>query len=281
MVQAYFLDSSYFAVTVARRAGVPHVLRVRNNLGYWRTPKHRLLNRLIRPWVDLSLTNSDTGRDALVRQDGVPAERVAVIENGVDLDRFGDVTPPAFGGVVRVGCVANLRPVKNVDGLVRAARTVVDRFPHVVFEVAGEGEERPALERLVQQLGLADRFLFRGRSDDVPAFLRGMDVAVLPSHSESLSNAVLEYMAAARPVVATDVGANAKLVRHGRDGIIVPPGDDTALAEGIGKLLADPMTARVMGRSARERVAANYSRETMRRNFEALYLRLALGERGA
>ncbi|WP_149112801.1 glycosyltransferase [Limnoglobus roseus] len=274
IVQAYFLDSSYFAVALARRSGVPHVLRVRNNLGYWLTRKHRLLNRLMRPWVDLSLTNSETGRESLIRQDGLSPDRVMMIENGVDLDRFGDATP-TFSGTVRVGCVANLRPIKNIDGLMRAARLVVERFPNVVFEVAGEGEERSKLEALKQELNLGERFVFRGRVDDVPQFLRSIDMAVLPSHSESLSNAILEYMAAGRAIVATDVGANAKLIQHGREGVIVLPGNDQMLADGIGTLLQNPASARGMARLARARVAAGYSRDAMRTKFEELYLRLA------
>ncbi len=274
IVQAYFLDSSYFAVALARRVGVPHVLRVRNNLGYWLTPRHRLLNRLIRPWVHLSLTNSETGREALIKQDGLSPEQVVMIENGVDLDRFGDVNPPMFSTTVRVGCVANLRPVKNIDGLLRAAQLVLDRCPQVVFEVAGEGEERAKLGALHRELNLGSRLVFRGRVDDVPGFLRTLDVAVLPSHSESLSNAVLEYMAAGRAIVATDVGANAKLIAHGREGVIVPPGNDAAFADGIVLLVQNPTQARDMARLARVRVASGYSRDAMRQKFEALYLRL-------
>jgi L-malate glycosyltransferase len=138
IVQAYFLDSSYFALPIARHAGVPTLVRVRNNLGYWLTPKHRLLNRLVAPLVDCSLTNSEAGRKKLIEHDGVPADRVVAIENGVDLDRFANRVPPRFADTVRVGCVANLRPVKNVDGLMRAAQAIRDWFPNVVFEVAGE-----------------------------------------------------------------------------------------------------------------------------------------------
>ena len=103
--------------------------------------------------------------------------------------------------------VANLRPVKDVERLVHAAADLAGRFPEVTFHVAGEGDERPRLERLLGELGLAARFRLEGSVRDIPAFLARLDVAVLCSRSEGMSNAVLEYMAAGRPVVATAVGA--------------------------------------------------------------------------
>ena len=268
VVQAYFLDSAYFAAGVARWCRVPRVVRVRNNLGYWLTRKHRLLGRAVRPLVDVTLTNTAAGRDQLQRE----GERAAVIENGVDLDRFRDVVPPDMTRpVVRIGCVANLRPVKNIDGLMRAARVVCDRFPQAVFEVAGDGEQRAELERLRASLGLGDRFVLRGPVADVPGFLAGCELAVLPSHSEGMSNAVLEFMASGRAVVATAVGATPDLLDGGRCGLLVPPGDDPALAAAVDRLLTEPGLAGTLGNAARRRAEREYSRAAMVRRFEDFY----------
>src|SRR5262249_49168284 len=153
---------------------------------------------------------------------------------GVDFDRFGETTPPDTARpVIRIGAVANLRRVKNIDGLVRAAAAVCRADPRARFEVAGEGVERPSLEQQIQQAGLADRFRLRGAVPDVPGFLATLDIAVLCSHSESMSNALLEYMAAGRAIITTDVGCNARVIRNGIDGLIVPPGDDSALERAI------------------------------------------------
>ena len=271
----YFLDSAYFALPVAKLCGVRRVVRVRNNLGYWLTRKHRLLNRLARPWVDAVLTNSDTGRQALIDADGLEPARVVVVENGVDLDRFADAPLPfSWPGIVRVGCVANLRPVKNIDGLMHAAKLVLARCPHAVFEVAGDGEQRGDLERLHAELGLGDRFVLRGSVADVPGFLKSIDVAVLPSNSEGMSNALLEMMAAGRAVVATDVGANARLVADGVGGRVVPPGDVAALADAISELIGAQETARRYGRAAQEFVAAKYGRAAMVARFTEFFERL-------
>lgn len=263
IVQTYFLDSAYFAVPLAKLLGVKRVLRVRNNLGYWLTRKHRALDRMIRPFVSAMLTNCDTGREALER-DG--SRNVIVLENGVDLPVLKS---PAPTGPV-IGCVANLRPVKNIDGLLRAAAIVHRTRPDVTFAIAGDGPERASLEALRDSLGLQSAVRFHGSVSDVPAFLSTVSFAVLPSHSEGMSNALLEAMASAKPVVATHVGANARVL--GETGLIVPSKDDAALAEGMLGLLNRDCAA--LGRLARRHVEEHYSRESMVRRFEAYYEQL-------
>ncbi len=172
----------------------------------------------------------------------------------------------------RVGTVANLRPVKNIAGLMRAAKSLLADFPHLRFEVAGDGEQRAELEALHRELGLGDRFNLRGSISDVPAFLRSLDVAVLPSHSEGMSNAVLEYMAAGLPVVATAVGATPTLLAG--CGVLVPPNDDAALSSALAELLRNPDRAAELGAAARRRVEAEYSRDAMRQRFERFYREL-------
>jgi len=276
IAQIYFLDSAYFGVPVARLAGVPKIVRVRNNLSYWLTRKHRLLNRVLRPFVNATLTNSEAGRVALVEQDGLRRDRIDVIENGVDLERFHPARHRPFSGdAIRVGCVANLRPVKNIDGLLRTASVLLKEFPNLIFEVAGEGEQRPELEKLHAELGLGTRFRFLGSVRAIPDFLTGLDLAVLPSHSEGMSNALLEAMAAGRPIVATDVGANATLLDGGHCGMIVATSSDRDLIAATRRALADPVSARRCGASARLRVEREYSRDAMRLRFEEFYLKLA------
>jgi glycosyltransferase involved in cell wall biosynthesis len=131
---------------------------------------------------------------------------------------------------------------------------------------------RRRLESLRSSLGLGNSFTLAGSVADVPRFLASVNVAVLPSHSEGMSNALLEAMAAGRAVVATDVGANARVL--GDAGLIVPPRDDAALAAAILRLLDEPILAAKLGQAARQRVEANFSREAMRQRFEDFYLEL-------
>jgi glycosyltransferase involved in cell wall biosynthesis len=254
---------------------VRHVVRVRNNVGYWLTGRHHWPSYLMGRLASVTLTNSEAARQAIREAEGLPPDRVRVFENGVDVERFAGLRAPDTGGpVVRVGVVANLRPVKNVDGLIRVAVDLCRNDDRVSFDVAGDGDQRAALERQIREAGLGDRFRLRGAVADVAAFLGGIDVAVLPSHSESMSNALLEYMAAGRAIVATDVGANAQLLSHGREGLVVPGGDDGALGRAVGRLLREPDLARALGAAARRRAATEYSRAAMVGRFETFFASL-------
>lgn len=271
VVQSYLVDSTYFALPLARLTG-RSAIRVRNNLGYFLSPLHRRLGRLVGRLAHISLTNSDDGARAMVESDGVPIGRVRVVENGVDMDRFAAVAPlRADQPIVRIGAVANLRPVKNLDGLIRAAAIVCRTRPDVRFELAGEGEQRKSLEELIRQLGLTDRVHLHGAERNVPGFLDRIQVAVLCSHSESMSNALLEYMAAGRAIVVTDVGASARICRDGREGLVVPTGDDAALANAIGRLVDDSALATRLANAARAKVSRDYARPAMVRRFTELY----------
>ncbi|CAN5133697.1 N/A [soil metagenome] len=274
VVQAYFMDSAYFAIPVAKFCGIRKIVRVRNNLGYWLTRKHRVLNRVMRRFVSVTLTNSEQGREQLVRE---RVGSVHVIENGVDTFHLNTLRSEDSASRLTVMCVANLRPVKNIDGLLRAAANIVQQRPEVHFEIAGDGPERGHLESLRDSLGLQQHVTFRGSVSDIPAFLTTGSVAVLPSHSEGMSNALLEMMAAGLGVVATDVGANARVLAD--TGVIVPPGNDVALVAGILSLLDQPERAVQLGVSARQRVEAHFSRHAMCRQFEDFYLSLVAGVR--
>src|SRR5262249_12459235 len=156
-------------------------------------------------------------------------------------------------------------------GLVRAAAELRRSHSHVQFEVAGNGEQRPELEALRARLGMGESFRLLGSVSDIPVFLARQDIAVLCSHSEGMSNGLLEYMAAGRAIVATDVGANARLIADGIHGLIVPAKDPAALVAALKRLIECPMEARKMAAAARRRVEIEYSREAMVRRFEDFY----------
>jgi glycogen(starch) synthase len=181
-----------------------------------------------------------------VRGCGAP---VHVVPSGVRGPAF-TAAPTGGAGIVFVG---RLHAQKGVDTLVRAAALL----PGVPVTLAGDGPERAAVELLARQLGVTDRVRVTGFRPhrEVPALLAGADVVVLPSRYEELGTALVEAMAAGRPVVASAVGGIPELVRDGVDGLLVPPGDPAALAGAIEKLLADPDLAATLGASGRARVA--------------------------
>lgn len=271
VVQTYFLDSTYFAVPLARLAGVRKVIRVRNNIGHWLTPKHRTLGRVIGRIADVTLTNSHPGRTALQRSERGNVNKLRVLENGVDLERFAKVPPPRRGqDIVTVGAIGNLRPVKGMDVLIRAAAMTGSAR----FVVAGEGEQRRELQALIDALGLTQRFRLLGRVDDIPSFLAAIDIAAVPSRAEGMSNALLEFLAAGRPVVATDVGANRQLLSGGQHGLLVPPDQPALLARALNQLIEDESLSIRLAAAGRRYVETHYDRQTMSLRFEEFYRRL-------
>jgi glycosyltransferase involved in cell wall biosynthesis len=273
LVQTYFLDSTYFGVPLARISGVRRVVRVRNNLGHWLTPKHRALGRVMGRLVDATLTNCEQARTALLNAEGGSPRKVVVLENGVNSIPLAALRREQRAPR-RIGAVANLRPVKGVAVLVQAAALLARRWPDVTFHVAGEGNQRVNLERLIERQGLSERFVLEGTVADIPKFLNSLDVFVLPSFAEGMSNALLEAMAAGRPIVATDVGANSHVLAKGQCGQLTPAGEPQRLADAIETLLSNPSAAWKLGESARRHVAAHYSREAMVNRFEDFYERL-------
>jgi glycosyltransferase involved in cell wall biosynthesis len=280
VLQVYFPDSSYFGVPAAWLARVKHRVRTRNNIGHWLTPLHRRLGRALNLLATQTVANCHAARAALLSAEKPRPESVIVLENGVDLGRFGDIPSLAArlaDAAPHVGVVANLRPVKGIDVFVQAAAEVRRRHPQAIFTVAGAGELRAKLEQQAAAAGLAGHFTLAGSQSDVPGFLAGLDVAVLCSHAEGMSNALLEYMAAGRAIVSTAVGAATEMIEHGVHGLLVPPGDARQLAETIGHLLADRGLAQRLGAAARERALLCYSREAMVRRFEDFYAGLMAG----
>jgi glycosyltransferase involved in cell wall biosynthesis len=277
VLQVYFPDSTYFGVPVARLAGVPYVLRTRNNLNHWMTPRDRFLGRLYNWLVTATLTNCEAARQAVLADEKSAPESVIVLENGVDLGPFLEVArvdPSRPKKARRVGVVANLRAVKGLEIFVEAAAQLAAELPGVHFQIAGEGELRPHLEHRIRELGLTERFTLPGSLRNIPAFLETLDVAVLCSLAEGMSNAVLEYMAAGRPVVATAVGHTVHVIDDGVHGLLVPPGNAPALAHAVRRLVRDPALAARLGEAARRRARDRYSREVMVRNFEDFYQNL-------
>jgi glycosyltransferase involved in cell wall biosynthesis len=271
IVQPYFPDSTCFGVFVAKLAGVRHIVRTRRNLGYWMKPVDRWLGRIYGRMVDATLANCEACRQAVIEQEGARPESVVVIENGIDLTPFRAIPPlePHVNGRLRrVGMVANLRPVKGPDVFVRAAALLAADHPNVRFQLAGTGDEA-WVRQVARECGIENRLDLLGRVADIPAFLQTLDVAVLASHSEGLSNAILEYMAAGRPIVATAVGGNVELIEDGVTGLLVPPGEPRAVANAVNRLLQDGRLATELSRAARSLVEERFSSKAVASRYEA------------
>jgi glycosyltransferase involved in cell wall biosynthesis len=242
--------------------------------------------RLLARGVDRYLAVSRDIATELVERLGWPAEKIEVVYNAVDAERFAVAAPPGLrqqlgGNKTRslVLTAARLDAQKGHPVLLEAAIQV----PDAVFVLAGDGPERQNLEELAGRLGVADRVRFLGRRGDVPNLLAACDVFALPSLYEGSSLAVLEAMAAGKALVSSAIGGTDELIEDGRSGLLVPPGDPEALAGALRRLLADrELRASLAGR-ARERVERDLTRERMAERVEATYRQLlgaTVGEQG-
>jgi L-malate glycosyltransferase len=292
LVQSYDFYTNVFGMAGAALARVPVRIAARRETDGMRTPAQKLVERQAFRLAHVVAVNSDAVGRELVR-DGVPARRIVTVYNGMDtrrvhpmpgLNREEALTSlglPADGTRRRfVTVVANMRhPVKDQATFLRAARRVRERVPEAAFVLAGEGALVEHYRALAAELGLAGHAFFTGRCARVAELLAVSEVCVLSSRGvEGFSNSIIEYMAAARPVVATDVGGAAEAVADGETGYVVPPGDEEALAARLVELLEEPARARAMGERGLLRVKEKFSCEAQLARVEGLYARL-LGAR--
>jgi glycosyltransferase involved in cell wall biosynthesis len=199
---------------------------------------------------------------------GLPEGTVFTIHNGVP-DEPHRTAPRPYPGPL-IGAIGRLEPQKGYDILIRALREIED----ATLVLVGEGSERAALEQLARGVGVADRVVWTGWSDDARSYLGAFDVFAFPSRFEGFPLAVLEALLARAAVVASDVGSTAEAVRDGETGLLVPPEDPAAIARAIRKLLADEPLRHRLGEQGRRVVLERFTAEHMTRAFESLYEKL-------
>ncbi len=271
--------SNLMLIPTARLAGVPVVIGSQRQLGDLLPPLQSGVQAAVFRLCDRVLCNSRAAAKRLLDR-GLPQRKLVVIPNGLPDEAFAETAPalPQSTGVLRVGLVGRMSHCKNHPCFLRVAARLAPKFPMLEFLLVGDGPLRPALERMAEGLGLGHRVRFLGERHDIPAVLAAMDISVVPSLSESLSNVILESMAAGVPVVASRVGGNAELISDGETGLLVPPDNEDKFVEAVESLLVQPSLRIECGRRAKRLALANFTMERMRDRFEQLYLEV-LGEK--
>jgi len=239
------------------------------------------MERLLARWMTrcIALTE-DERQEYRVRGIG-RADQVAVVPSSIELDRFQRAGgggrngfPPGFecpAGATIVGSVGWLTPVKGHRYLIEALAKLKPAYPNVCGVIVGSGELHRELEVLSEKLGIRSSLRFLGRRSDVAECVAAMDVFVLPSLNEGMGRALVEAMAAGRPVVASRVGGVPTVVEDRVTGLLVPPGDADALASAIQALLDRPAWARELGAAAAKQIGNRFSEAAMIRSIESLY----------
>jgi glycosyltransferase involved in cell wall biosynthesis len=250
--------------------------------GGMRSKMQKRIERLAFKQANAIVANSEAVKKYLISE-GIPAEKIKVIYNGLDLERLTPKTTdrnvicaewglPVEEKIKFITLVANLRhKVKNQPMFLRAAEKVLKKIPNAHFVLAGEGELREGLENLAKELGIAENTHFIGLCQQIPELLSISFAGVLTSFNEGFSNSILEYMAAELPVVATNVGGASEAIIENETGFLVESDDAEALADRLIELLEDEEKARKFGAKGRERVEEKFSCAAQLENTLKLY----------
>lgn len=250
----------------------------------WASEGTLIYDQLLARSSDRLLACSESVRRHVIERVGVPAERVELLLNGVDLARYAaprdrqvarralEIEP----GAQVVGVVGRIAQQKGQDTLIRAARQILAHAPNTIFLLAGAPDEQAQLDRLMQLAaaeGVAERVRLLGYISDMPLVYAALDVLAVPSRWEGFGLILVEAMAAGVPIVATRVGAIPEIVTEEHTALLVPPDDPPALAAAIGRLLAQPMLAVAFGRHGRTH-ARQFGWEQRGRQLDAIYSEL-------
>lgn len=285
VVHAFCRTSELFACLAVKLVGRGKVLGIRRNIGYWHTWRSRWWARSMGLLNAEYAANCQAAREFACKVEWIGRQRVTVIPNPAPTKRFedaaGDIPLRSSFGIAAdeqvVGMVGTVRPVKDYATFLRAARLILDRRPRTRFLVVGaeDAAYKRDMVRLAAALRIERQVLWLGPAPNPLAIVPLFDVALLSSESEAMSNAILEYMVAGIPTVATDVGGTSEILQNGRTGYLVPSKDPDAMAERACSLLADPALRRTIAAAARQRVETAFAVPRVIRAYRDLYFRLA------
>lgn len=269
VVHTFDYPLTVFAVPVARGSRVPVVLSsVRGN----RALNPASYNRVLR-WtdklVDGIVVNCEALRRSVAEDEGVPAGRIHVCRNGIDISKFAFQRDPQPDVTIGVVCV--LRPEKGLDTLIEAFAAVYRTHPVIRLVIVGSGPELPRLQDLAGTRGVSAACHFEPATSNVASWLARMDIFVLPSLNEALSNALMEAMACGCAVIASNVGGNPELVEDGTTGLLFEVRDAASLAVQLRRLLDDSALRTRLSRSGSQRMQRDFSIESAAARMGAIY----------
>lgn len=291
IVHSYNFYSNAFAVIAAKLARTPLVVASIRDQGVYLTPAKKSFQKITCSLADKILVNANSIKDWLV-EDGYDESKISVIKNGIDLplynqQNYSHSIRNEFGiasDAPLIVMLARLNPKKGFEDLIRATALLKDKHPTARYMIVGAMRTKldgaysddetylRALKALTRECGVEGQFIFSGHRSDTANILAESDISVLPSHSEGLSNAILEAMASGKPIIATKVGGNPELVRHEINGLLVPPMSPDSLSAALDRLLSDRSYAATLGRKGRHIAESEHSLGKMADDTAALYL---------
>jgi len=220
------------------------------------------------------VTVSDHDRRMFIERGLAKPEKITVIHNAysIQIDEMADAPEPPHREVI--GFVGRLADQKGVEFLIRAAPSVLATHPRAKFLIVGDGPDRPMLESLAHELGVAESVEFAGYRPEPSSLIQGMDIVVIPSIYDPFPLVTLEVMALGRAIVGSAVGGIPEAVQDGKTGVLVPPRDPAAIAAALVNLLDQPQLVAEMGTAGKRRAKREFSPGTITGQYADLYRRL-------
>ena len=275
LTHSFDMPLTIFSTFAGRLSGRRAVLSSQRSYRVRLTPAELRLVRVTDKLVNAVVVNCQAIRRHLIEDEGIPAGRVHVCYNGIDTRVFFPSPQPRAEplgeGAIVIGTVAVLRPEKGLPTLVEAFARVHRECPAARLLIVGDGPVRSQLEDMARSLGVREYVRFKPATSDVAAWLNRMDIFVLPSLSEALSNSLMEAMACRVAPVASNVGGNPELVREGENGFLFPAGDADSLAFALLRLARDSSLRQRFGEASAAFIASSLTIETAAERMGSIY----------
>ncbi len=282
IVHTYMFSANSYGRVAAFIVRVPFIIaseRTPGEIGKDKNKYRIYIDKLLASFTHGIICNSHKASDSLVKRYSFNAKKVFTVHNGFNVANF--LKNNSFNSQKKlakkvVGTVGRLYPQKNHRLFLDMAKIVLERSEDesIKFVIVGKGELRDELERYSQSLGIENNVMFMGERNDIPDLLQNMDIFVMTSLYEGMSNAIMEAMAAGLPVVATDAGGNSELVIDGETGFLCPSNDAKVLAGRVARLINDGKEAKRMGENGRKRILNEFGIEKMIKETENIYKEL-------
>lgn len=281
IVHTHLIEADIFGRYAAIFAGIPIIVSTEHSINAWKKNPTRLKSklRLILDRIAAQRSNaivavSQKVKDHLVMYEQIPAKKIVVIMNGVEIVKAPKSLPRKNSTNIVIGSVGRLFEEKGYEFLLKAYGRVRESIPNLSLRIAGDGPSEQVLKKLAADLGIGPNVEFLGSIDDIPGFLNQIDIFVLSSLREGIPLSLLEAMSFGKPVIATSVGGVPEVIEDGKDGLLVESKSITQLHDAIIQLIKNERRGEILGTNARLKIVKDFDLCRTVMNLSSLYERL-------
>lgn len=275
IVHTHLFGGDTWGRIAAILARVPVIISTEHNTNFDEGWVKRKLKKFLSLFTKKIVAVSEAVKNYSVSRDKIKEKKIAIIANGINLDKFSGIPEKEFGDPPVIGVVGRLEEQKGHKYLFEALN-LIKIIPWKLW-VVGDGSKKNELERLAKDLNLRERIIFLGARKNIPEILSGIDIFAFPSLWEGLGLAALEAAAAGKPIVASRVGGIPEIISDGETGILVEPKNVKSLADGLERVLLGKIDAKEMGARAKKMVQEKFGAEKMAEAYDKLYKELLAG----